>query len=95
MNQKYLRNLPLDGFQHLIRNGQVSESAVLFGKFRLAVMLAQIVADGIKRLGVDAEVSFKGGKLPVYDHETSLPLTVWNNTMMYGEVRSSIRGAGT
>ena len=30
--------------------------------------------DGIQRLRADAKVPFKGGKLPVYDHETSLPL---------------------
>ena len=53
-------------------------------------MLVQIVADGIECLGADAKILFKGGKLPVYDHETSLPFLDWNNTMMYGEMRSSI-----
>ena len=78
-----------------LRAEDVKEAAAFLRQLRLAIMLTQIVADGIKRLRADAEVPFKGGKLPVYDHENSLPLTVWNNTMMYGEVRSSIRGAGT
>ena len=62
----------------------------LFGKLSFTIMLVQIVADGIECLGADAKILFKGGKLPVYDHETSLPFLDWNNTMMYGEMRSSI-----
>ena len=47
----------------------------LSGSF--VVMLTQIIADGIQRLGTDTKVLFKGGKLPVYDHKTSLPY--WDN----------------
>ena len=73
MDQKNLSNLLLNGFQYLIRDGQIAIASTFLGEFRLVIVLAQVITDGIKRLGTDAEIPFKGGKLPVYDHETSLP----------------------
>ena len=48
MDQKHLRNLPLNVFQYLIRDGQISNAAALLGEFCLMVMLADVVADGVK-----------------------------------------------
>ena len=47
MDQKQIDNPLLDRFQHLVRDRQVTESAALLGQADLAIMLAQIVTDGI------------------------------------------------
>ena len=83
-------DLVLDGFQQFIRNPQFTVAAAFLRNCCRPVMLVQAVADCVKGLGGEPQVLFQGGKLPVYDHVAFLPFPVWNNTMLYDEVRSGI-----
>jgi len=73
MDQKHIRNLPLDLLLDLTWDRQLPIIAAFLGKQHLSVMSTEIIADSIQRFYRNTEILFKGGKLPIYDHGDSLP----------------------